>query len=74
MNEDHILNSDITLEIIGVQPFFWRGGHESGPLARGSRDMLSREILKNRVSLMPFPTFWSRFLCLEQVTNEKKKH
>ena len=28
-----------------------------------------RKILKNRVSLMPFPAFWCGFL--EQVTNEK---
>ena len=35
------------------------------------RDMLWK-ILKNRVSLMPFPAFWCGFLCMEQVTNEKK--
>ena len=29
-------------------------------------------MLKNRVSLMPFPAFWCGFLCMEQVTNEKK--
>ena len=34
--------------------------------------MLPRKILKNRVSLMPFPAFWCEFLCMEQVTNEKK--
>ena len=34
--------------------------------------MLSRKILKNRVSLMPFPVFWCGFLCMGQVTNEKK--
>ena len=39
---------------------------------RGSGGMLPRKILKNRVSLMPFPAFWCGFLCMEQVTNEKK--
>ena len=34
--------------------------------------MLPGKILKNRVSLMPFPAFWCVFLCMEQVTNEKK--
>ena len=34
--------------------------------------MLARKIWKNRVSLMPFPAFWCGFLCMEQVTNEKK--
>ena len=34
--------------------------------------MLPREILNNRVSLMPFPAFWCGFLCMEKVTNEKK--
>ena len=34
--------------------------------------MLPRKILKNRFSLMPFPAFWCGFLCMEQVTNEKK--
>ena len=34
--------------------------------------MLPRKILKNRVSLMPFSAFWCGFLCMEQVTNEKK--
>ena len=38
----------------------------------GSGGMLRRKILKNRVSLMPFPAFWCGFLCMEQVTNEKK--
>ena len=38
----------------------------------GSGGMLSRNILKNRVSLMPFPAFWCGFLCMEQVINEKK--
>ena len=38
----------------------------------GSGGMLPREILKNKVSLMPFPAFWCGFLCMEQVTNEKK--
>ena len=36
----------------------------------GSGGMLPRKILKNRVSLMPFPAFWCGFLCME--TNEKK--
>ena len=34
--------------------------------------MLPRKILKNRISLMPFPAFWCGFLCMEQVTNEKR--
>ena len=34
--------------------------------------MLPGKILKNRVSLMPFPAFWCGFSCMEQVTNEKK--
>ena len=34
--------------------------------------MLSRKMLKNRVSLMPFPQFWCGFLRMGQVTNEKK--
>ena len=38
----------------------------------GSGAMLPRKILKNRVSLMPFPAFWCGFLCMEEVTNEKK--
>ena len=32
--------------------------------------MLPRKMLKNSVSLMPFPAFWCGFLCMEQVTNE----
>ena len=59
------------LEILG-------GGHEFvrlAPKAReplgGSGGMLPRKILKNRVSLMPFPAFCG-FLCMAQVTNEKK--
>ena len=62
------------LEILGRG-----GGHEFARLAPkvreplgGSGGMLPREILKNRVSLMPFPAFWCGFLCMEQVTNEKK--
>ena len=51
------------LEILG-------GGrkHESARLAlkarkplEGSGGMVPRKILKNRVSLMPFPLFWSEF-------------
>ena len=38
----------------------------------GSRGMLHWKILKNRVSLMPFRAFWSGFLYIEQVMNEKK--
>ena len=37
-----------------------------------SEVMLPKKILKNRVSLMPFSAFWCGFLCMEQVTNEKK--
>ena len=62
------------LEILGGG-----GGHKFARLApkarellRGSGGMLPRKILKNRVSLMPFPAFWCGFLCMEQVTNEKK--
>ena len=40
--------------------------------SRGVGGMLPRKILKNRVSLMPFPAFWCGFLCMKQVTNEKK--
>ena len=29
-------------------------------------------VLKNTVFLMLYPEFWSRFLCIEQVSNEKK--
>ena len=36
------------------------------------RDTLPRKTLKNRLSLIPFPAFWCGFLCMEQVTNEKK--
>ena len=57
----------------------WGGGKESARLAlkarkslEGSGGMLPRKILKNRVSLMPFPVFWSGFLCMEQEMNEKK--
>ena len=45
---------------------------EGAKTSRGLRGMLPRKILKNRVSLMPFPAFWCGFLCMEQVTNEKK--
>ena len=34
--------------------------------------MLSREMLKNGVFLMPFPEFLSAFLCIGQMMNEKK--
>ena len=61
------------LEILGG------GGYEFARLAPkaqdplgGFGDMLPRNILKNRVSLMPFPALWCGFLCMEQVTNEKK--
>ena len=40
--------------------------------SRGIGGMLPRKILKIRVSLMPFPVFWCGFLCMEQVTSEKK--
>ena len=39
--------------------------------SRGVREMLPREILKNRVFLMPFPAF-GIVLCMGQVMNEKK--
>ena len=57
----------------------WGGADTNLPDSRQRREnlygvqgMLSRKILKNRVSLMPFPAFWCGFLCMEQVTNEKK--
>ena len=60
------------LEILGGG-----GGYEFARLAPKAREllrvsggMLPRKILKNRVSLMPFPAFWCGFLCMEQVTNE----
>ena len=59
--------------------FLGGGGYEFArlvPKAReplgGSGSMLPRKILKNRVCFMPFPAFWCGFLCMEQVTNEKK--
>ena len=42
-----------------------------GGASRGSEGHAPRKILKNRVSLMPFPAFWCGFLCMEQ-TNKKK--
>ena len=65
---------------IGVRAWkFWGCGHKFAQLAQKAGEpsgvfgaMLPGRILKNRVSLMPFPTFWCGFLCMEQVTNEKK--
>ena len=51
---------------------FTRLAPKARELLRGSGGMLPRKILKNRVSLMPFPAFWCGFLCMDQVTNEKK--
>ena len=45
---------------------------EGARTSRGVWGPAPRKILKNSVSLMPFPAFWSGFLCMEQVTNEKK--
>ena len=45
---------------------------EGARTSKGVHGALPREILKNRVSLMPFPAFWCEFLCKEQVTNENK--
>ena len=45
---------------------------EGARTSRGVRGHAPRKVLKNRVSLMPFPAFWCGFLCMEQVTNEKK--
>ena len=66
----------------GLKHFFFLGGGGGYEFARlapkarepleGSGAMLTRKILKNRVSLMPFPAFWCGFLCMEPVTNEKK--
>ena len=56
------------LEILGANTNF---SDSQEPLG-GSEGMLPQEILKNRVSLMPFPSFWCGFLYMEQVTNEKK--
>ena len=58
----------------------WGGGrHKFARLAPKARQplgefgaMLPKKILKNRVSLLPFPAFWCGFLCMKQVTNEKK--
>ena len=64
--------------MFGYLPFLHRrtgleiwGGDTNLP-DRGSGGMLPRKILKNRVSLMPFPAFWCGLLCMEQVANEKK--
>ena len=54
------------LEILGGADTNLPGARTS----RGVQGMLSRKILKNRVSLMPFPALW--FLCMEQVTNKNK--
>ena len=45
---------------------------EGARTSKGVHGALPRGILKNRVSLMPFPAFWCEFLCKEQVTNENK--
>ena len=41
-------------------------------LGGGSGGMLPQEVLKNRVFLMPFPEFWSRFFMHRANDNEKK--
>ena len=66
--------------VIGVRAYKFGGGrHEFARLAPKAREplrgfvvMLPTKILKNRVSLMPFSALWCGFLCMEQVTNEKK--
>ena len=60
------------LEILGGQTRICLTRAEDARTSRGVRDMLSRKSFKSRVSLMPFPAFWCEFLCMEQVTNEKK--
>ena len=60
------------LEILGGGQEFARLVPKAREPLGGSGGMLPRKILKNRVSLMPFPEFWCGFLCMEQVTNEKK--
>ena len=63
----------------GLEFFFFGGGGDLPDSCRrredlkaGSRGIFLQKILKNRVFLMPFPAFWCGFLCMEQVTNEKK--
>ena len=58
------------LEILGSGHEFARLAPKARESLRGSGGMLSRKILKNRVSLTPFPAFWCEFLYMEQVTNE----
>ena len=60
------------LEIFGGQTGICPTRTKGARTSRGSRGMLPRKILKNRLSLMPFPAFWCDFLCMGQVTNEKK--
>ena len=64
---------------IGVRVWkFLRGGHESARIAPKTREPLrgpaecSPKILKNSAFLMPLPAFWSGFLCIEELMNEKK--
>ena len=45
---------------------------EGARTSRGVRGHAPQENFENRVYLMPFPAFWCGFLCIEQVTNEKK--
>ena len=40
--------------------------------AKTSKGVRGHALQENFVSLMPFPAFWCGFLCMEQVTNEKK--
>ena len=40
--------------------------------SRAVRGNAPQENFEKRVFLMPFPAFWCGFLCMEQVTNEKK--
>ena len=45
---------------------------EGARTARGSGGMCPREILKSRVSKMPFPAIWGEILCMERVRIEGK--
>ena len=45
---------------------------EGAETSRGVQGNAPPESFENRVLLMPFPVFWSGFLCIEKVMNDKK--